>query len=38
MYNAQADLDASLTLLGLVVIFFLFAGILSFIMAHLGED
>ncbi len=38
MYDAQADLDASLTLLALMVVFFIVAGILSLILNHLGED
>ena len=38
MYDAQADLDASLTLLALMVFFFIVAGILSLILNHLGED
>ena len=38
MYDAQADLDASLTLLALMVVFFIVAGMLSLILTHLGGD
>jgi hypothetical protein len=38
MYNAQQDLDSAVALFILGVIFFMVAGILSFILTHLGED